>query len=66
MRDPNLSRSSWTAEDHAVYAKWRKSVVILYGALSLMFLVGTGTSYLASYWPQEAAAPLASLAGAMP
>jgi hypothetical protein len=66
MREANLSRSSWTAEDQAVFAKWRKSVAILYGALSLMFLVGTGTYHLANYWPQKAAALLASLAGAMP
>ena len=65
MREANPSRSSWTAEDHAVYAKWRKSVAILHGALSLMFLVGTGTYQLANYWPQQAAL-LASLAGGMP
>jgi len=40
MRAANLSRSNWTAEDQAVYAKWQKSMAILYGALGLMLLGG--------------------------
>jgi hypothetical protein len=66
MREAKLSRSNWTTEDHAVYAKWRKSVVILYGALGLTLLVGTATHHLTNYRPQVAAALPASLAGGMP
>jgi hypothetical protein len=43
MRTSKLSRSSWTVEDQVVYAKWRKSVGIFYGALSLILLVAAAT-----------------------
>jgi hypothetical protein len=33
-----LIRLGWTTEDQTVYAKWRKSVVILYSALGLMIM----------------------------
>jgi len=56
MRISKLSRSSWTAQDQAVYARWRKSVGIFYGTLSLILLVAAATYTVASHQPKGVAA----------
>ena len=40
-------KSSWTSEDWATFAKWRRLVCIFYGSLCLLLIVGLG-SYAAN------------------
>jgi hypothetical protein len=59
-------QQSWTAEDQSMYAKWRKAVAVLYGALGLIFLLGTSAYHLAGGWQQEPTALLVASAKTIP
>jgi|HubBroStandDraft_6_1064221.scaffolds.fasta_scaffold350887_2 hypothetical protein len=48
MRWPKPNELRWTSDDRAVFAKWRRAVILLYGALALLFVAVLGTYHLAN------------------
>jgi len=43
MQLSRRARSKWTAVDQATYEKWRRLMIMLYGAVGLVLLFGIGT-----------------------
>jgi hypothetical protein len=48
MRTSRLSEYGLSSEDQAVYRKWRRGVLIFYGAVGLMAIVGVTAFQFAS------------------
>jgi hypothetical protein len=58
MRWPKPDELRWTSDDHAVFAKWRRAVIVLYGALGVLFVVAVGAHHLTNAGSERGTAAL--------
>jgi len=60
MRWSKPDELRWTSDDRAVFTKWRRAVIVLYGAFGLLFVVALGTYHLTNAGPERGTAAVAN------